>query len=104
MASTYDIQHMFFKRQTGIENHTEQIDEFSEVNARPRDVNTFGQVKLWQPFARAKPTTASILSGFKSKAFSTNHLDTSTAQIFMADRSLKSSELKDIYSCRSSAY
>ena len=45
---------MFFKRKTGIENHTEQLDGFSEVNARPRDVCTTGHVKLWQPFARAK--------------------------------------------------
>jgi len=52
MASTYDIQHTFFKRQTGIENHAEQLDGFGEVNARPRDVYTSGQVKLWQPFAR----------------------------------------------------
>jgi len=42
MSSTYDIQHMFFKRQTGIENHTKQFDGFSEVNARPRDVYTTG--------------------------------------------------------------
>jgi len=54
MASAYDIQHMFFKRQTGIKNHTEQLDGFGEVNAHPRDVYTSGQVKLWQPFARAK--------------------------------------------------
>ena len=44
----------FFKRQTGIENHTEQLDGFGEAKARPRNVYTSGQVKLWQPFARAK--------------------------------------------------
>ena len=46
MASTYDIQHMFFKRQTGIENHTKQLDGFSEVNARPRDVYTTGLFEI----------------------------------------------------------
>ena len=45
---------MFFKRQTGIENHTKQLDGFNEVNARPRDVYTSGQAKRWQPFVRAK--------------------------------------------------
>jgi len=82
---------MFFKRQTGIENHTKQLDGFGEVNVRPETSIPLDR-RSCGGCLRVPNTTASVLSGFKSKAFSTNHLDTSTAQISMADRSLKSSK------------
>ena len=47
MASTYVIQHVFFKRQTGIENHTKQLDGFSEVNDLPIHYATFIGLQWW---------------------------------------------------------
>ena len=102
MTRVSDIDVVLVKGQCRVERHSEQFDVITANCTSAPTTQTPCDLLTCDSRWLVPKITAAVLVGFRRRAFSTNHRDTSLAQLSRVTKSPRSAGFSETYNCISS--